>query len=401
MARNKFFYGWIVVIAAVLLVFLDGLLLYSFGILLPSIQEKYDLTKAVVNSIFSVRCLVFAVSMIVFGRLIDKHKPEKIIFIGGVITALGLLFTAYSDTKITLFLNYAVLPGIGDGAFYIPAVAIAQRWFNKRRDFVVGIITAGVPISGLIINPLSAYILETSSLESTLMVLALITFTLSFSAFLMKENPEQLGLQPYGGPFLNDKDPSLTEWTTSEAIRTDAFPILYILMFFGMLAFLMVVTLQFDYAINNNLDLLSSSIAPASIAAGSFLGRLVTGYLADFVDRNKILFSVFLGQSLSILIILNANTIYDYAIFGILFGFCYGGWIPIFPSLLKDFYGKTNAGQIFGVFGTGFSLSALIGPPLAGYLVDQFNTYQYGFYISITVCLIGAFMALTIKKPSK
>ena len=105
MARNKFFYGWIVVIAAVLLVFLDGLLLYSFGILLPSIQEKYDLTKAVVNSIFSVRCLVFAVSMIVFGRLIDKHKPEKIIIIGGVITALGLLFTAYSDSKITLFLK--------------------------------------------------------------------------------------------------------------------------------------------------------------------------------------------------------------------------------------------------------------------------------------------------------
>ena len=126
MARNKFFYGWIVVIAAVLLVFLDGLLLYSFGILLPSIQEKYDLTKAVVNSIFSVRCLVFAVSMIVFGRLIDKHKPEKIIFICGVITALGLHFTAYSDSKITLFLNYAVLPGIGDGAFYIPAVAIAR-----------------------------------------------------------------------------------------------------------------------------------------------------------------------------------------------------------------------------------------------------------------------------------
>ena len=182
MARNKFFYGWIVVIAAVLLVFLDGLLLYSFGILLPSIQEKYDLTKAVVNSIFSVRCLVFAVSMIVFGRLIDKHKPEKIIFIGGVITALGLLFTAYSDSKITLFLNYAVLPGIGDGAFYIPAVAIAQRWFNKRRDFVVGIITAGVPISGLIINPLSAYILETSSLESTLMAVSYTHLTLPTKA---------------------------------------------------------------------------------------------------------------------------------------------------------------------------------------------------------------------------
>ena len=134
MNKNKIFYGWIVVCAGVMLVFLDGLLLYSFGVLLPSIQEKFDLTKALVNSIFAVRCLVFAFSMVVFGRLIDRHKPEKIIFLGGVICALGLFLTAYSETKIGLFINYGILPGIGDGAFYIPAVAIAQRWFNKRSS---------------------------------------------------------------------------------------------------------------------------------------------------------------------------------------------------------------------------------------------------------------------------
>ena len=117
MSNKKFFYGWIIVVAGVMLVYLDGLLLYSFGVLLPSIQEKFELTKALVNSIFAVRCLVFAFSMVVFGRLIDRHKPEKIIFLGGVICALGLFLTAYSETKIGLFINYGIIPGIGDGAF--------------------------------------------------------------------------------------------------------------------------------------------------------------------------------------------------------------------------------------------------------------------------------------------
>ena len=83
MKKTKFFYGWIIVFAAISLVFLDGLLLYSFGVLLPSIQAKFEMTKAAVNSIFAVRCIVFAFSMILFGKLIDKHKPEKVVFFGG------------------------------------------------------------------------------------------------------------------------------------------------------------------------------------------------------------------------------------------------------------------------------------------------------------------------------
>ena len=401
MNKNKIFYGWVVVFAGVMLVFLDGLLLYSFGMLLPSIQSKFDLTKALVNSIFAIRCLVFAFSMVVFGRLIDKHTPEKIIFLGGVITALGLFLTAYSETKIGLFINYGILPGIGDGAFYIPAVAIAQRWFNKRRDFVVGIITAGVPISGLIINPLSAFILKNTSLELTLISLAIIAFIFSFAAFLMKGSPKEMGLEPYGGLNPMKKEEELQVWSTMEAVKTVPFFILYSLMIFGMLAFLIIITLQFDYALSKNLGLLAASAAPAAIAVGSLCGRLVTGYLAEFTHRNKILFVVFLGQGLSILIITNANDILSYIIFGIIFGFCYGGWIPIFPSKLKDFFGTTNAGQIFGVFGTSFSISAIIGPPLAGFLVDQFHTYSYGLYFSMIVCLIGASMTLFVKKPIK
>tara|TARA_B100001142_G_scaffold329774_1_gene394299 strand:+ start:2842 stop:4050 length:1209 start_codon:yes stop_codon:yes gene_type:complete len=401
MRKNKFFYGWIIVFAAIFLVFLDGLLLYSFGVLLPSIQAKFEMSKAAVNSIFAIRCIVFAFSMIIFGKLIDKHRPEKVIFLGGLITALGLFLTAYSDTKLTLFLNYGVLTGLGDGAFYVPAVAVVQRWFNKRRDFAVGLVTAGVPISGLIINPLSAWILSVSSLETTLMSLAGITLIFLLPAFLMKQDPKEIGLLPYGGPFPKSDDAESNNWETKEATKTSAFIILYALLFLGMLSFLIVVTLQFDYAISNNLNLLASSIAPASIAAGSFCGRLVTGYIADFINRNKILFAVFLGQGLSVLILLNGNSLLHYCLFGFFFGFSYGGWIPIFPSLLKDFFGKKHVGQIFGVFGTGFSISAIIGPPLAGYLVDEFNTYHYGFYICILACLIAAMLALLIKKPIK
>ena len=77
MNKKKIFYGWIIVFAAIALVFLDGLLLYSFGVLLPSIQAKFEMTKASVNSIFAIRCIVFAFSMIVFGKLDEQLRSNK------------------------------------------------------------------------------------------------------------------------------------------------------------------------------------------------------------------------------------------------------------------------------------------------------------------------------------
>ena len=401
MKKNKVFYGWFIILGAFLLIFLDGLLLYSFGVLLPSIEIKYGLSNASVASIFSIRCLVFAFSMIIFGKLTDKYKPQKVIFFGGLISALGMFLTAFSTSKAALFFNYGILTGLGDGAFYVPAIVIAQRWFNKRRDFAVGLATTGVPISGLIVNPLSAYILKESNLEFTLIILSAITFVFLFGAFLMKESPEEMNLEPYGGKFPKEDDDLKNSWSSTAAVKTLAFNLLYIQLVLGMLSFLIVVTFQYDLALERGFNILTSSLAPASIAAGSFFGRIVTGYLTDYVDRNKILFFVFLGQALSIFIILNTNSILGFVLFGISFGFCYAGWIPIFPSKLKDFFGKANSGVIYGIFGTGFSISAIFGPPLGGYLIDNFGTYDYGLYFCIIVCLIAASLSLIIKKPIK
>ena len=82
-------------------------------------------------------------------------------------------------------------------------------------------------------------------------------------------------------------------WSSSAAIRTLSFSLLYIQLVMGMLAFVVVVTFQYDLALDRGFDILTSSLAPASIAAGSFFGRIVTGYLSDYVDRNKYYFQYF------------------------------------------------------------------------------------------------------------
>ena len=72
MFGKKIFYGWYIVAASLVIIILDGLLLYSFGVFLPYLNEDFGLSRAAGSSLFSFRSLVQAPAFILAGRLIDK-----------------------------------------------------------------------------------------------------------------------------------------------------------------------------------------------------------------------------------------------------------------------------------------------------------------------------------------
>ena len=114
MLRN-IYYGWFIVAAGLIIISIDGFLLYSFGIYMPYLKESFGSSHIESSSLFSIRNIVFAFSMIISGRLIDRFNPRTVIFIGGFTSVAGMFLTAYATNMWQLTLTYAVLPGIGLG----------------------------------------------------------------------------------------------------------------------------------------------------------------------------------------------------------------------------------------------------------------------------------------------
>jgi len=169
---KNIYYGWLIVAAGLLIISLDGLLLYSFGIYMPYLKESFDSTHLQSSLLFSIRNIVFAFSMIIAGRLIDRFNPKWVIFIGGFTAVAGIFLTTYATDMWQLILTYSILPGIGNGFFYIPSIAIISRWFNEKRAFAIGIATLGVPISGMIITPLCVWLISNFGLKNSLIILS-------------------------------------------------------------------------------------------------------------------------------------------------------------------------------------------------------------------------------------
>lgn len=403
MLKNRWFYGWVVVAAGHMLITLDGMLLYSFGIFLPYLNDGFGLSKTVGSSLFSVRCLCLAFSLALAGRLIDRHDPRFVTFFGGLVAAAGLFLSSTATDVWELYLTYSVMVGLGDGFLYIVPVTVISRWFSTKRALAIGIATTGVPLSGLVVNPLAAWLIESFGYQRALVHLSVIFAVVLCSAFLIRGRPEDMNLRPYGEDAAADqKAAGEGEWSAREAFSTSSFWLMYLIFFLGFNTFLIIIVNLFNFSIDSGITPMVAAGAPAFIGLGSIIGRVFfSGVVTNFMRDVRILSVCYFFQAASIILILFVVEPWSLYLFGFLFGIFYSGWVPMFPTILGRFYGLGSLGSIFGLFGTGFSIAAVTGPLVSGFLLDATHSYQKPLLVAAVVSFATAAATLLIRKPSK
>ena len=402
MLRNRIFYGWVIVLAGHLLITLDGLVLYSFGIFLPYLNEAFGLSNTVGSSFFSLRCVCMAFSFVFAGRLIDTHDARYLTFFGGLIAAFGFLLSSFAENTWELYLTYSVMVGIGDGFLYILPVTVISRWFIKKRALAIGIATAGVPVSGLVVNPLTTWLIESFGYERALVYISVFFTAILCSAFLVKSRPGDMNLRPYGEEDDAARDTGDSDWSAKEAFSHSSFWLMYLAFFLGFNTFLIIIVHLFNFSVEAGISPLVAAGAPAFIGVGSIFGRIFfSGVVTNILSDVRILFVCYFFQASSIILIISVVDVWSLYLFGFLFGVFYSGWVPMFPTILGKFYGLKSLGSIFGIFGTGFSLAAISGPLVSGLLFDMTHSYQNSLIVATAASFLTAFVTLLIRKPVK
>ncbi len=408
MPRANIYYGWYIVAASLLLIVLDGLLLYSFGVYLPFLDTEFGISRVQGSSIFAFRSLVLAFSLTLAGRLVDKYDPRVVVFSGGVIAAAGLLLSEFATKAWHLYLSFGFLIGLGDGVLYITCVALVSRWFIKKRPLVIGIVTTGIPLSGFVTPPLTEWLISTFGARESFVWLTVIFMATLFSSLVLRAYPSDMNLKPYGvdepgtGEGNESGNPDNESWTMSEAIRTPVFWLMYFMYVCGFITFLIIVIHLFSYIVDFGISTEAAALALACIGIGSIIGRvIISGYLTEILRSERVLFICFFLQGTSIILILLFRDIWAFYLFGLLFGFFYSGWVPIFPNLLGNFFGLSALGSIYGFFGTSYSIAAITGPLIAGAIYKTTGSYFFAFFATLLFCTAAAIGSFLIRAPQK
>jgi MFS family permease len=83
----------------------------------------------------------------------------------------------------------------------------------------------------------------------------------------------------------------------------------------------------------------------------------------------------------------------------VIFGFAYGGVMPLYAILVREYFGARIIGTIFGAVAFASTLGMALGPWAGGWLYDAFGSYFWLFIGSFGIGLGAVAIAFTFRPP--
>jgi len=96
----------------------------------------------------------------------------------------------------------------------------------------------------------------------------------------------------------------------------------------------------------------------------------------------------------------NAGNIWELVFFRFIQGLGGGALLVTAQTIITESYPVEKRGMAQAIYGMGVIVGPTLGPPLGGYLVDNFS-WPYIFYINIPLGIIATFLTLTYVKSPK
>ncbi|MCI5161230.1 MAG: MFS transporter [Candidatus Electrothrix sp. AX5] len=397
--KNK---GWRVVFAGLGINLALGVL-YTWSVVSKGIPDVWGWSEADKSLPYSVACLVFSLVMVPAGSMQDRIGPRTVASIGGLLVGIGLLTASQTTTTLGFIFGFGILAGAGIGFGYASATPPAVKWFPAARTgLIAGIVVSGFGLASVYVAPLVKTLIQAYSLSTTLMILGVgfLVIVVGLAQFLQ---PPPMGYIPAGTPPMPaNKSAAKMEYHPKEMLKTWQFYALWFMYACGAGAGLMIISKLAKIAeVQSGVSL--GFVLVAILAVGNGGGRIVAGILSDKFGRKKTLFSCFVLQAVTILLLSQAgsgNVLGSSLVLGILsalVGANYGANLALFPSITKDYYGIRNFGVNYGLVFTSWGLGGFTLSLLAGQVYDRTQSFTFAYYCSAALLVAAALMALCLK----
>jgi MFS family permease len=400
LANSHIFYGWFVVIAAFAVTFVGFGCAYTFSAFVEPLQRNFGASRGSVSLVFSLAGFLYFGLGIVSGPLADRFGSRLFAVAGMILTGLGLAAASVARTLPEIYVAYGLGVGLGVGCAYVPAIGAVQRWFVRRRGFASGLAVSGIGVGTLLMPPLASYLIAALGWRAAYLVLGILAAGIGGGlAFLIENDPRGRGLRPDGGPPQSSTQPTQAEGSSvRDAIRSRRFIGLYascLICSFGV--FVPFVHLM-PYARDHGVAPSAAALLLGVIGIGSTAGRFFLGGLADRMGRQLSLLLMFAGMALALATWVVSVNIWSLALFALVYGVFYGGWVAILPAIVMDYFGGRNVSGIIGILYTSVAFGTLIGPSAAGFAFDLSHSYTLPILASAATNIVAAIIVIAMSK---
>ncbi|HSX60502.1 MAG TPA: MFS transporter [Tahibacter sp.] len=383
-------YRWLIVAVGAVLGCVALGAMFSLAVFLDPMAQATGWSRTGISSAMTLNFLFMGVGALLWGAASDRYGARPVVAIGVVLLGLALTLASRATTLTQFQLTYGVLVGLSASAFFAPLMALTAAWFDRHRALAVSLVSAGMGVAPMTISPLARWLITTYEWRPAMLIIGLIAWTLLPLALLLRRAPPPAeAVSANGGIATAAPAPS-----AGDALGSRAFIVLGLTFFACCAAHSGPIFHMVSYAILCGVGPMAAvSIYSVEGLAGLF-GRLLFGVLADRLGVKRMIVAGLLVQAFAIGTYTVVNDLRDFYLLALVFGTAYGGVMPLYAVLAREYFGPQVLGTVLGAAMMLSSLGMSFGPLAGGWLFDRFGGYGWLFAGSALVGLAAAAMAL-------
>ncbi len=371
----------------------------TIPIFLTPFMRQYGWPHSRAVIIPTVFTLVWGLSSPVVGWMVDRFQVHRVMVVGVIITVVGMLLASEARAFLPIVSSYVVI-GIGSAmASIIPLTVIAARWFGDQRGFAMGVAVAGMSAGGVILPPITDYIIRTMSIGAAYVALSvpIALVALPLVAFVIRRRPPDAEVSHT----LASPAPELPGLDTSEAMRSAPFWILIVAIYLGSISLASLFYFITPSLIHAGFTSRNAALVQSAQNLIAVPGLIIAGILADRFTGRKVAAAMLAGLGVASMLLMEAGSgsaawpLYV-AAFIVVFGSTAGVTAAVFPIALAELVGLKRFGTLAGLMSLASTFGMATGPLLVGRFFDLSGNYAMGFEVGAALCLVSAAMTLTL-----
>lgn len=366
----------------------------SYGVILPFMREGLQITYKQAGYLGTISSLGYLVTLIFAGILASKWGAKRTILLGMSLVSVGLIGLTFS-ASFWLTILFMLFLGIGTSFTYTPLISLLVAWFPKNKGFVIGLTTSGAGVgilfSGILVpylggvNPEFGWRIAWGVFSIISICVGLLTF------IFIKNPPADKDFSVESGPQRSVKDIYRNPKIITVGLIYGVIGIFYIIQIIFIMSFMI------ESGINTQL---AGQLMALNGILSIFSGP-IWGFISDRLGRRASLILTMSLTLISMLLPVFFPTLLGFTFHIVILSCTSTGLFALTQASSMDHVIPADMPIAFSYVTFYFAVGQLIGPTIAGAIIEDWGGFKGAFLFS-SICLgLGLLLTLKVKNTDQ
>jgi MFS family permease len=380
-------YRWLLVAIGALMTCVAVGAMFSLAVFLEPISASTGWSRTAISSAMTLNFLAMGVASFGWGAASDRFGPRPVVLAGSALLGLGLVLASRATSVLEFQLEYGLLVGIAAGSFFAPLISATTMWFDTHRSLAVSLVSAGVGVAPMTISPFARWLISAYDWQFAMLAIGVTAWVLLIPAGLLVRLPRAVASSGGSGEVAAPVEAGGP--TLGEAFRSPQFIVLALTFTLCCSAHSGPIFHMVSYAMICGISAMSAVSIYSVEGLAGLGGRLLLGVLADRYGVKIVLIAGLVVQALAIGAYLYVNQLGEFYALAVVFGTAYGGVMPLYAVLAREYFGQAIMGSVLGAATMLSCMGMAFGPWAGGWVFDNLGSYAW-LYIGSAAVAIGA-----------